>query len=384
VWSPFKAFTFEFPWSRYLGWVRVLLGLAALAHEIVFRGHSVLFLAALAVFVAYALLVALRRPAHQGPFALLELFADTVLFLVLVNQGAQGGWLAALFFLYLLTGALTFYGPREVWVVVVVCGIFSAVAGRESAQALERVVIIAGAVACGFAVTRQRLQDRVDEISAEAIAAREEAKGTREDERQRIASDFHDGPLQSFISLQMRLEIVRKLLERDLKAGSQELQTVQELARSQVRELRAFLRSMRPVELDGGNFAVAARRVVESFQKDSGIPVTIVGADASFAMPPEVSAEALQMLREALHNVQKHAGASRVAVALEKASKTLEISVDDNGRGFHFSGTYNLEELELLQLGPVSLKRRARSLNADLVLESRPGQGAGLRMRIPA
>ena len=72
------------------------------------------------------------------------------------------------------------------------------------------------------------------------------------------------------------------------------------------------------------------------------------------------------MLRESLHNVQKHAGATRVAVSLEKTDKGLEISVDDNGHGFHFAGNYTLEELELLRLGPASLKRRARSLNADL------------------
>ena len=57
--------------------------------------------------------------------------------------------------------------------------------------------------------------------------------------------------------------------------------------------------------------------------------------------------------------------------------------MDDNGHGFTFSGAYSLEELELLRLGPASLKRRARALNADLVLESRPGRGAGLKFRIP-
>jgi signal transduction histidine kinase len=182
----------------------------------------------------------------------------------------------------------------------------------------------------------------------------------------------------------MRLEIVRKLLERDFKAGVAELQVVQDLARSQVRELRAFLHSMRPVELDGANLSIAARRVIDSFQKESGIPVTLVGGDAPLDLPEGLVSEVLQMLREALHNVQKHASASRVAVSIQKGTKLLEVSVDDNGRGFHFSGTYNLEELELLQLGPASLKRRARSLNADLVLDSRPGQGAGLKMRIPA
>jgi len=84
-----------------------------------------------------------------------------------------------------------------------------------------------------------------------------------------------------------------------------------------------------------------------------------------------------------LHNVQKHSGATRVAVAVDKSDRGLELSVDDNGRGFAFSGSYSLEELELLRLGPASLKRRARSLNAEMVLESRPGRGAGLKFRIP-
>jgi signal transduction histidine kinase len=289
-----------------------------------------------------------------------------------------------MFYLYLLAGALAFYSPREVLVVVGVCTIFCAVGQREALVQLERTVVVGGALACAFSIAKSRQRDRLEQLAATAGSAQAEAKAAREDERQRIASDFHDGPLQSFISLQMRLEIVRKLMERDLKAGSFELQQVQDLARAQVRELRAFLHSMRPVELDGANLSVAARRVIDNFQKESGIPVTLMGGDAGLALPEGLVAEVLQMLREALANVQKHAGASRVAVAIQKGDKLLEVSVDDNGRGFGFSGTYSLEELEMLQLGPASLKRRARSLNADLVLESRPGQGAGLKMRIPA
>ena len=66
-----------------------------------------------------------------------------------------------------------------------------------------------------------------------------------------------------------------------------------------------------------------------------------------------------------------------------RSERGLEISIDDNGHGFSFAGSYSLEELELLRLGPESLKRRARSLNADLLLESRPGRGAGLKFRVP-
>ena len=161
------------------------------------------------------------------------------------------------------------------------------------------------------------------------------------------------------------------------------LHVVQRLAQSQVRDLRAFLHSMRPVDVDGANLVSSARRTAESFQKESGLPVTFLGANTPVGLPQEMSAEVLQMLREALHNVQKHAGATRVAVSMEKTDRGLEISVDDNGHGFNFAGSYSLEELELLRLGPASLKRRARSLNADMVLESRPGRGAGIKFRLP-
>ena len=100
-------------------------------------------------------------------------------------------------------------------------------------------------------------------------------------------------------------------------------------------------------------------------------------------MPQEMSQGLLAMVREALHNVQKHAAASRVALTVEKTDRGLEIAFDDNGHGFNFAGTYSLEELDLLRLGPASLKRRARALNADMVLESRPGRGSGLKVKIP-
>src|SRR5581483_8801665 len=164
---------------------------------------------------------------------------------------------------------------------------------------------------------KSRLEGRLEEVAEIAGSARAEAKAAREDERQRIASDFHDGPLQSFISLQMRLEIVRKLLERDLKSGLAELQVVQDLARAQVRELRAFLHSMRPVELDGANLSMAARRVIDNFQKESGIPVTLVGGDAALERAGGRVSDVLQMVREALHNVEKHANASRVVDAIQ-------------------------------------------------------------------
>ncbi len=381
----------KIPWPKYLGWARVVLAATAvgLGYFYLAEPRSWLF-GLLILFLAYSIVPAVRARGLSGLFGLLALFGDTIYFLILASLPTDHLlWIASLFHLYLLTEALIFYSSIEIYVVAGACILFGAVLSSGSVLStgsmryLEPPVVEAGILACAFAFHRERQAARAKEMDEGLKAAQKEAEKAREQERQRIASDFHDGPLQSFISLQMRLEIVRKLLDRDFRAGMEDLRQLQALAQSQIRDLRAFLHSMRPVDVDGANLVATARRAAESFQKESGIPVTFLGTTTPVGLPQEMTSEVLQMLRESLHNVQKHAGATRVAVSMEKTDRALEISVDDNGHGFNFAGTYTLEELELLRLGPASLKRRARSLNADLVLESRPGRGSGVKFRIP-
>ena len=378
-------FPSAFIWPRYISWMRAVLAACALLRFYFLPPQTPLFYAVLGLFLVYAIAVAIRSGwLKNAAFGLLALFGDTVFFLFMVGFGGDNlPWLPSIFYLHLLTEAVVFYSRIEVFVVVAVCVIACAVLPNASVAALERTVVVAGMLACAGAVKKQRQDAAAAELSAQLKEERKATEKAVDNERQRIASDFHDGPLQSFISLQMRLEILRKLLERDYASGLEDLRQLQALAQSQIRDLRSFLHSMRPVDVDGANLMASARRTAESFQKESGIPVTFLGADTPVGLPQEMSGEVLQMLREALHNVQKHAGATRVAVAMEKTERGLEISVDDNGHGFNFAGMYSLEELELLRLGPASLKRRARSLNADLLIESRPGRGTGLKFRVP-
>ena len=374
----------DFAWPRYVSWARTSLSAAALVATYLLSPASPRIYLLLGTFLAYSVALAIRSRWQSGAFGLLVLFSDTIFFLIVAGFGTGHLlWLASLFYLYLLAEALVFYTQVEVLVVVAVSALFCAVLPAAEIRFLELTVVVAGAVAVAFAINKQRQQAKVEELERQLREAQTTAQKACEQERVRIASDFHDGPLQSFISLQMRLEILRKLMERDLTAGMQDLKQLHTLAQSQVRDLRAFLHSMRPVDVEGGNLVSSARRTAELFQKESGLPVTFLGTNAPVGLPQEISAEVLQMLREALHNVQKHAAATRVAVSMEKTERGLEITVDDNGHGFNFAGTYTLEELELLRLGPASLKRRARSLNADLLLESRPGRGTGLKFRIP-
>lgn len=373
------------PRLRYLSWARVILSAAALGLSFLFVPASPgVFHVLVGVFLVYSLLVAARVRGLSGVLGLLALFGDLIFFLILASLSAYATlWLTAAFFLFLLMEALLFYTPLELMVISGVCALFCAVLPINHVRVLEPTVIVAGTLSCALALNQQKLRREIEGLKAKLEAAEKAAQKARDDERQRIASDFHDGPLQSFISLQMRLEILRTIISRDFDAGMEDLKQLQGLAQTQVRDLRAFLHSMRPVDVDGANLVATARRTAESFQKESGIPVTFVGSTSPVGLPQEMSLEVLQMLRESLHNVQKHAGATRVAVAMEKTDRGLEISIDDNGHGFPFAGTYTLEELELLRLGPASLKRRARSLNAELLLESRPGRGAGLKFRIP-
>ena len=205
-----------------------------------------------------------------------------------------------------------------------------------------------------------------------------------ERERGRIAQDLHDGPLQSIISFEMRLEIIRKLFERDAEAASRDLASLRKFSRDLVSEMRTFVHGMRPMEAADSSLLVAGRRLVDGFQRESNVAVTFVGSEnGNLAVPGKLGVEILQIVREALHNVYKHAQATHVLLSLEKHGGDLRISVDDNGSGFSFVGKYTLDELELLRIGPRSIKQRIRALGGELTLESNPGRGANIRASVP-
>jgi signal transduction histidine kinase len=371
--------------AQFFAIARALLAATSLVtHLILAPVRSILVTTAITLFALSSVLTLKRRMGFQTHFGLIALFLDTVFFMVLAKYGAREMlWLAPVFYLYLLSTAVALYGPREVIVVAGGCILFFAMAHPGSQYILRETILVAGAFACAYSIQKKKIERKSEELADEADRQRQAVQAAREAEQQRIAADFHDGPLQSMISFQMRLEILKKLFERDRDAGMQELAALQEMSKAQVREIRSFVRIMRPLDVDGASLPAATRRLVDEFEKESGIPVTFVGGERAFSAAPETCTDVLQMIREALNNVRKHAKATRVAVGIEKVGKILEVSIDDNGVGFHFAGNYSLDELDLLRLGPVSLKRRARSVGAEMLLESRPGRGAGIKLKIP-
>lgn len=370
-------------WQRLFRIARVALGLSCVALEIanshhIVTGPSVLF----GLFTIYACVALFWRALEDSGFGLLALALDTLFFLLSLSSNASYSyWVSALFYAYLLMTTVTLHNWLKP-VTIAACSItLVSFLQPEHTTILLPGLVSASILAIVFAIEHKFLEDRIAAASRQSVLYRYDAEKARESERQRIAADFHDGPLQSFISFHMRLEVIRKLLLRDEAAARDELEQLQQLSKSQVNELRTFVRSMRPIDVDG-TLNATLRRVVEQFQKDSGIPASFVSAEFVDPSEPEVSLEILQIVREALYNVQKHASATRVAVSIGRDDRALDIQIEDNGHGFPFSGRYTLEELELLRLGPTSIKRRVRTLGAEMTLDSKPGQGAGLRIRL--
>lgn len=372
-------------WRRIRSVLRVALAVAALCAQIVSPPTIISPMTIVAaLFLFYSLLAAVWKKLEELQVSIASLILETAFFIAFVSFGADwNGWVGSALFLYLMMAAVI---GHDWWDVIIVAGAsiacFVAIRMPRDLEIFRVVAVTAIlAAACGF--LKRDIQGRLRSSLRREKQLRAELDGARESERQRIAGDFHDGPLQHFIALQVRLDILGTLLNRDRAAAAEDLKELQQISRQQVAEIRSFLRSMKPAEVDANDLVASTRRIVEYFQKDTGINSRFISTEPTLNVSPELGQELVQILREALTNVQKHSRAERVAVSLEQNGRVVELTVDDDGAGFAFSGSFNLDELDLLRLGPQSIKRRVRSIGGELQIESRPGHGAGLNIRVP-
>jgi signal transduction histidine kinase len=204
-----------------------------------------------------------------------------------------------------------------------------------------------------------------------------------EDERNRVAQGFHDGPLQTFLALQVQLQVVRRLLEVNPPAAAAELEQLQAAVRRQVRELRELLQEMRPIDLNRTGLTGLLRQLADDLQKSGDLSVRFISGGAGPEPSPRLSREIFQIVREAVTNARKHGAASHIVINAESGPEGFAVTIDDDGQGFQFAGKYTLEQLDSLRLGPVSIKQRARHIGAFLEVESTPGHGSRLLLRVP-
>lgn len=237
----------------------------------------------------------------------------------------------------------------------------------------------------GFGVEDERLLRSFAASAATAVATAKSVEAERlrhsleaaEQERKRWARELHDETLQAFGGLRM---LHSAALRSD--AGADELRDALregiELIDAEIDNLSALIAELRPAALDEIGLVPALRTLAERKGREGGIAVDVLArlGNGEARLPAETEEVAYRLAQEALNNVVKHAGASRVEALLERADGVVEVTVRDDGRGFD-PATANGG------FGLVGMRERVELAGGELRIDSRPGRGATVSATIP-
>jgi signal transduction histidine kinase len=204
-----------------------------------------------------------------------------------------------------------------------------------------------------------------------------------EGERSRISRDLHDGILQTLLSIEIQLDVLRRKVGASPDQAVASLGNLQQTVKNESAELRHMVTDLRPLRVQSADLYDLMRGFAERFRNDSTLALDLLIDSADLHAPDRVCREIFQIYREALNNIKKHAKASHVVVKLSQDDSRIVLVVDDNGEGFSFAGRFTGDELDRLRLGPISIKERTRTVGGVLTVESNPGHGARLTIEVP-
>jgi signal transduction histidine kinase len=206
-------------------------------------------------------------------------------------------------------------------------------------------------------------------------------------ERARFARELHDGAVQSLIAVEMQVDVLRRQAEHTPEVVEGELARIQGLLREEVLKLRELMQQMKSIDVDSRRFLSVVNDTMERFERETGISarfVTDVAAEVGkLEMPDKVCRELLRIVQEGLVNVRKHSRARHVLVRLGSNPQQWSLSVEDDGKGFPFAGRLNQEQLDEMGKGPMIIKERVRLIAGALTVESNPGSGTRLEIKVP-
>ncbi len=201
-------------------------------------------------------------------------------------------------------------------------------------------------------------------------------------ERARVARELHDTVIQSLIGIEMQIDVLRRRGTHDSQLPC-ELQRIQGLLRQEVLNLRELMQTMRPPDVGPHQFLDFIAQLVERFARDTGVAARFVSELQEVTLPAGTCRELARVVQEGLVNIRKHSGAQSAMVHFGSQNGSWKLVIDDDGKGFPFTGRFTLTELDEFRRGPTVIKERIRSVGGDMVLESSPGHGSKLEITIP-
>jgi signal transduction histidine kinase len=208
------------------------------------------------------------------------------------------------------------------------------------------------------------------------------------EERVRLARDIHDGVLQSLTGTALQLEAARRLLDRDLPEARHAIAGVQGSLVQQQRELRLLVDTLDPnrkPQVTGASLATRLNELVESLSRQWGVQTAVDMDEAAglrLAHSPDLAQDVIFIVHEGLVNSCRHAGATRSTATIRFANSSIEISVDDDGRGFGFEGRRDAVTLRSQGIGPMALISRMERLRGTLWVTSGP-EGSRVEISLP-
>jgi signal transduction histidine kinase len=221
----------------------------------------------------------------------------------------------------------------------------------------------------GVAIENARLYQRVRHLAAL-------------EERDRLARELHDRLAQALGYLNVKASITDELLASGQANQAQaNLLEMKEIAKETYTDVREAIFSLRTTVSSGLGFLPTLREYLAEYRAHYSVDVRLVIDNESLArFPADVGIQLLRIIQESLTNVRKHAGASKVWVRFEQDGDQVRISVEDDGQGFDPAQVAGKGRQ---YFGLQIMRERAESVGGDLELDSRPGQGTRLVVRVP-
>lgn len=200
-------------------------------------------------------------------------------------------------------------------------------------------------------------------------------------ERARIARELHDGVIQTLIGLEMQVDALRRRLG-DTSEVVEDLARVQELLAREIHDLRDLTHELEPADFAPRQLLEHLQELVDRFRRETGITARFVSQVEEVTLAPPVCHELARIAQEALVNVRKHSGARNVVVRFTFEAGSPKLIIDNDGRGFDFTGRLSQADLDRTRKGPVVIKERVRALGGQLVIES-SDRGVRLEISLP-